>query len=66
MSNDNDNYLPDFDEGYGIVDNQEEAYVLHTIKDIDSIIQEIGIDIVMKSLNDYSKEQMVKWLAKHY
>lgn len=66
MSNDNDNYLPDFDEGYGIVDDQEEAYVLHTIKDIDSIIQEIGIDIVMKSLNDYSKEQMVKWLAKHY
>ena len=66
MSDVNDNYLPDFDEGYGLVDDQEEAYVLHTIKDIDSIIQEIGIDIVMKSLNDYSKEQIVKWLAKHY
>ena len=61
-----ENYLPDFDDGYGVVDDHEEAYVMHTIRDIDSIIQEIGVDIVMKALNDYSKEQIVKWLAKHY
>jgi PP-loop superfamily ATP-utilizing enzyme len=66
MKNLEDNYLPDFDEGYGVVDDQEEAYVMHTIKDIDAIIQEIGVDIVMKGLNDYSKEQIVKWLAKKY
>ena len=61
-----DNFLPDFDEGYGVVDDQEEAYIMHTLKDVDSIIQEIGIDLVMRGLNDYSKEQMVKWLAKNY
>jgi len=66
MKNLEDNYLPDFDEGYGVVDDQEEAYVMHTIKDIDAIIQEIGVEIVMKGLNDYSKEQIVKWLAKKY
>ena len=62
----NEQYLPDFDEGYGIIDQQEEAYVIHTIKDIDSIIQEVGIAFVMSNLNDYSKEQIVKWLAKKY
>lgn len=61
-----DEYLPDFDEGYGVRDDQEEAYVMHTIKDVDSIIAEIGVDIVMRHLNDYSKEQIVKWLAKKY
>lgn len=61
-----ENFLPDADEGYGVINEQEEAYVIHTIKDIDSIIQEIGIEIVMKGLNDYSREQMVKWLAKNY
>lgn len=62
----NDNYTPDFDEGYGIVDDQEEAYVIHTIRDIDAIISEIGVDIVMANLNDYSKEQIIRWLAKKY
>ena len=66
MNNLEDNFLPDPDDGYGVVDQQEEAYVLHTIKDIDSIIKEIGIEIVMKNLDDYSKEQIVKWLAKNY
>lgn len=59
-------YLPDFDEGYGIHDEQEEAYVIHTIKDLDSIIQEIGVDFVMSNLSDYSRTQIVKWLAKKY
>lgn len=61
-----DEYLPDYDEGYGVVDNQEEGYVIHTVNDINSIIQEIGVDIVMVNLSDYSKEQIVKWLAKNY
>jgi predicted GTPase len=61
-----DEYLPDYDEGYGVVDNQEEGYVIHTVNDINSIIQEIGVDIVMINLSDYSKEQIVKWLSKNY
>jgi predicted GTPase len=61
-----DEYLPDYDEGSGVVDNQEEGYVIHTVNDINSIIQEIGVDIVMINLSDYSKEQIVKWLAKNY
>jgi len=61
-----DNYTPDFDEGMQLQSDQEEAYVIHTIQDINSIISEIGVDIVMKHLDDYSKEQIVKWLAKNY
>jgi len=61
-----DNYTPDFDEGMQLQSDQEEAYVIHTIQDINSIISEIGVDIVMKHLDDYSQEQIVKWLAKNY
>ena len=61
-----DNYTPDFDEGMQLQSDQEEAYVIHTIQDINSIISEIGVDIVMKHLDDYSPEQIVKWLAKNY
>jgi PP-loop superfamily ATP-utilizing enzyme len=46
--------------------DQEEAYVVHTVNDINTIIQEVGVEIVMEHLNDYSTEQIVKWLAKHY
>lgn len=61
-----DNYTPDYDEGMQIQSDQEEAYVVHTVNDINTIIQEIGVEIVMENLNDYSTEQIVKWLAKHY
>ena len=62
----NDNYTPDYDEGMQLQSDQEEAYVVHTVNDINTIIQEIGVEIVMEHLNDYSTEQIVKWLAKHY
>jgi len=61
-----DNYTPDYDEGMQLQSDQEEAYVVHTVNDINTIIQEIGVEIVMENLNDYSTEQIVKWLAKHY
>jgi|DEB0MinimDraft_3_1074331.scaffolds.fasta_scaffold115415_2 hypothetical protein len=61
-----DNYTPDYDEGMQLQSDQEEAYVVHTVNDINTIIQEIGVEIVMEHLNDYSTEQIVKWLAKHY
>ena len=61
-----DNYTPNFDEGMELQSSQEEAYVIHTIRDTNSIIAEIGVDIVMRNLDDYAKEQIVKWLAKNY
>jgi PP-loop superfamily ATP-utilizing enzyme len=61
-----DNYTPDYDEGMQLQSDQEEAYVVHTVNDINTIIQEVGVEIVMENLNDYSTEQIVKWLAKHY
>jgi len=61
-----DNYTPDYDEGMQLQSDQEEAYVVHTVNDINTIIQEVGVEIVMEHLNDYSTEQIVKWLAKHY
>ena len=61
-----DDYTPDYDEGMQLQSDQEEAYVVHTVNDINTIIQEIGVEIVMENLNDYSTEQIVKWLAKHY
>jgi len=61
-----DNYTPDYDEGMQLQSDQEEAYVVHTVNDINTIIQEVGAEIVMEHLNDYSTEQIVKWLAKHY
>lgn len=62
----NDNYTPDYDEGMQLHSDQEEAYVVHTVNDINAIISEVGVEIVMEHLSDYSKEQIVKWLAKHY
>lgn len=62
-----DNFLPDYDQGQmQLQDQQEEAYVVHRCNDINAIIQEIGVEIVMEHLNEYSTEQIVKWLAKHY
>ena len=62
-----DNFLPDYDQGMQQqLQEQEEAYIVHTVNDINSIIQEVGVEIVMENLNDYSTEQIVKWLAKHY
>jgi predicted component of type VI protein secretion system len=61
-----DNYTPEYDEGMQLQSDQEEAYVMHTIMGINSVISEVGVDIVMKHLDDYAKEQIVKWLAKNY
>ena len=62
-----DNFLPDYDHGMQQrLQEQEEAYIVHSVNDINSIIQEVGVEIVMEHLSDYSREQMVKWLAKHY
>jgi len=62
-----DNFLPDYDQGMQQqLQEQEEAYIVHSVNDINSIIQEVGVEIVMEHLSDYSREQMVKWLAKHY
>ena len=49
-----DSYTPDFDEGMELQSSQEEAYVIHTIRDTNSIIAEIGVDIVMRNLDDYA------------
>jgi len=65
MSDENQ-YLPNYDECWYPNTDEEEAYVVHSVNDINTIIQEIGVDIVMEHLNDYSKEQIVRWLAKHY
>ena len=62
-----DNFLPDYDHGMQQqLQEQEEAYIVHSVNDINSIIQEVGVEIVMEHLNEYSTEQIVKWLAKHY
>lgn len=60
-----DNYTPDYDDARAMND-EEEAYVMHSIMDINSVINEVGVDIVMKNLDDYAIEQIVKWLAKNY
>ena len=60
-----DNYTPDYDDARPM-DDEEEAYVMHAIMDINSVINEVGVEIVMKNLDDYAIEQIVKWLAKKY
>ena len=62
-----DNYTPDYDPGMQQqLQDQEEAYIVHTVNDVNAIIHEVGVGIIMENLSDYSKEQIVKWLAKHY
>ena len=61
-----DNYTPDYDDGQQFIQDEEEAFIAHTVNDVNSIISEVGIDHIMRNLNEYSIEQMVKWLAKKY
>jgi len=61
-----DDYTPDYDPGYQLQSDQEEAYIAHTAIDVNSIISEVGVEHIMENLNEYSIEQIVKWLAKHY
>jgi hypothetical protein len=45
---------------------REQAWVVHSIQDMNDIIEEFGVEVVFKHLTEYSRQEIVRHLAETF
>lgn len=67
--NDDPFYVNPEDAQYHMIGERharEQAWVAHTIHDINDIIEEFGVEVVFEHLNAYAKQEIVRHLAETF
>jgi|APGre2960657373_1045057.scaffolds.fasta_scaffold112980_2 predicted component of type VI protein secretion system len=45
---------------------REQAWVAHTIHDVNDIIEEFGVEVVFEHLSDYARQEIVRHLTETF